>query len=229
MSADAPIVVECVAVTRVFGSGPTAHTAVAEATLTLHAGQRVSLVGPSGSGKSTLLHLLAGLDRPTSGHLSWPSLASGAELPSERTGVVFQAPSLIGNLSVIENVEIPLLITDRPARLVRELAMAALDQLDLAELADRLPEDLSGGQAQRVAIARALARNPLLILADEPTGQLDRNTGAHVIDVLLTASQLAGAALVIATHDQAVAAKTDEQWNMTDGSLATSPLAGVRP
>ena len=229
MSAEAPVVVECVGVTRVFGSGPTAHTAVAEATLTLHAGQRVSLVGPSGSGKSTLLHLLAGLDRPTSGHLSWPSLASGAERPSERTGVVFQAPSLIGSLSVIENVEIPLLITDRPARLVRELAMAALDQLDLAELADRLPEDLSGGQAQRVAIARALARNPLLILADEPTGQLDRNTGAHVIDVLLTASQLVGAALVIATHDPAVAAKTDEQWNMTDGSLATSPLAGVRP
>jgi putative ABC transport system ATP-binding protein len=195
----------------------------------MHAGQRVSLVGPSGSGKSTLLHLLAGLDRPTSGHLSWPSLASGTERPSERTGVVFQAPSLIGNLSVIENVEIPLLITDRPARLVRKLAMAALDQLDLAELADRLPEDLSGGQAQRVAIARALARNPLLILADEPTGQLDRNTGAHVIDVLLAASQLVGAALVIATHDPAVAAKTDEQWNMTDGSLATSPLVGVRP
>lgn len=232
MSSHRRPVVSCRHLTRTFGAGGSAHAAVLDVSVDLYAGQRVALVGRSGSGKSTLLHLLAGLDRPDGGAIEWaagPPDAGGRARP----GIVFQAPSLIGSLTVLENVELPLLAAGVSARHARELATAALTDLDLAGYTDRLPDELSGGQAQRVATARALAGKPPLLLADEPTGQLDSDTAGHVIDVLLTAARLAGAALLIATHDPAVAARLDQTWPITDGHLTpqptTSPVERSRP
>jgi len=220
MTADRRAVVTCRGVSRTFTTGRAAHIALVDATLTLHVGERVALVGRSGSGKSTLIHLLAGLDRPDAGTIDWAGGPPGAA-GWTRPGVVFQSPSLIESLNVIENVELPLLAAGVPARLAREKAAAALADLDLADYDERLPDELSGGQAQRVAIARALAPQPRLLLADEPTGQLDRHTAAHVVEVLLTAARLVDAALLVATHDPAVAARLDQRWPITDGHLTT--------
>lgn len=221
MSTDPQAVVTCRNVTRTFTTGPTTNSALVDATLSLHTGERVALVGRSGSGKSTLIHLLAGLDQPDTGTIVWAGGPPGTP-GRPRPGVVFQAPSLIESLNVIENVELPLLAAGVPAALARQKAAAALAELDLADYVERLPDELSGGQAQRVAIARALAPQPPLLLADEPTGQLDRRTAAHVVEVLLNAARLAGAALIVATHDPAVASRLDQRWPITDGHLTTS-------
>lgn len=205
-----------------YGSGPTAVVAVHGATCEVPSGARLAITGPSGSGKSTLLHLMAGLERPTAGSVSWPAL--GAE-PLGRpglVGVVFQGPSLIPTLDVAENVALPLVLAGTHARVAHELAMDALDTLEIDDLASKLPDELSGGQAQRVAIARAMATRPVLILADEPTGQLDRATGEHVIDVLLGAADLLGAAVVISTHDPAVSDRLSTRWRIRDGVLSTT-------
>jgi putative ABC transport system ATP-binding protein/lipoprotein-releasing system ATP-binding protein len=188
----------------------------------VYAGQRIALVGPSGSGKSTLLHLMAGLDDPTVGTVTWPAIGTRDDLRPGRVAVVFQGPSLLPPLTVLENIALPLVIGGRTDHAAREVARAALETLNLEELADKLPEEISGGQAQRVAVARALAGEPSLILADEPTGQLDRTNGAAVVDVLLAASEHAGSALVISTHDLTVAARLPERWEMHSGEIQTS-------
>jgi len=176
-------------------------------------------VGRSGSGKSTLLHLLGGLETPTFGTLTWPALGAHETLRPTQVAFVFQMPSLLPALSVIENIELPLLLGQTDAATARSAATTALAQMDLAALADQLPEELSGGQAQRVAVARALAYRPRLILADEPTGQLDRPTAQHLFDVLLTALEGTDTALVIATHDSTVAERLDQVWQMHRGVL----------
>jgi putative ABC transport system ATP-binding protein/lipoprotein-releasing system ATP-binding protein len=185
------------------------------------AGQRIGLVGPSGSGKSTLLHLMAGLDDPTVGTVSWPAIGNRNELRPGRVAVIFQGPSLLPPLTVLENVSLPLVIGGVTDAEARHVAHDALRTLDLDELADKLPEEISGGQAQRVAVARALAGEPSLILADEPTGQLDRTNGAAVVDVLLAASTHAGSALVVSTHDPTVAARLPIRWEMHSGEIQT--------
>src|SRR4051794_10610385 len=183
---------------------------------------RVALVGPSGSGKSTLLHLLAGLDEPTRGEVSWPALGSRADLRPGPVAVIFQGPSLLPPLTVLENVALPIVLDGVPDQQARRRAHGALARLELAELADKLPEEISGGQAQRVAVARALAGRAQLLLADEPTGQLDRAAGAAVVDVLLAAAGHAGAALVVATHDPRVADRLAERWEMHSGRLTAA-------
>ena len=210
---------------RVFGSGSTEVVALTEATGEILEGDRVALTGPSGSGKSTLLQLIAGLDTPTSGSLTWPALGNRASLRPGPVGVVFQAPSLLPPLNVLENVALPLLLQGEAQTAADAAALDALRALDLDDLAAKLPEELSGGQAQRVAVARILASRPRLILADEPTGQLDHDTGAHVIDVLLAASDASGAALVINTHDPAIAQRFATQWIMRDGHLTVPETA----
>lgn len=205
-----------------YGTGPTAVVAVHGATCHVPAGARLAITGPSGSGKSTLLHLMAGLERPTAGRMSWPALGADPLGRPGLVGVVFQGPSLIPTLDVAENVALPLVLTGTHARVAHELAMDALDTLEIDELASKLPDELSGGQAQRVAIARAMATRPVLILADEPTGQLDRATGEHVIDVLLEAANMLGAAVVISTHDPAVSDRLTTQWRIRDGVLSTT-------
>jgi putative ABC transport system ATP-binding protein len=212
--------IRCTGLTRTHGAGTRAVTAVRDVSCTLTAGMQVALTGPSGSGKSTLLHLLAGLDTPTSGTISWPGLDGS---PAHRPGVVgmvFQGPSLLPPLDVTENVALPLLLAGCTETQARERAVAALRDAGLDDLATRLPEELSGGQSQRVAVARALAARPRLILADEPTGQLDSAHAAQVADLLLAAATQLGAGLVLATHDLTIAGQLPNRWQMTDGSLA---------
>jgi ABC-type lipoprotein export system ATPase subunit len=197
---------------RTFGT----VTALREVTCAVPPGARIAVTGASGSGKSTLLHLIAGLDRPSTGEVGWPDLAGHPRGLPGRVAMVFQAPSLLPALDVRENVALPLLLAGRP---VGSAADDALARLDLGHLADRLPQELSAGQAQRVAVARALAAGPVLVVADEPTAALDSATAAHVVDVLLAAVAAAGAALVLATHDAEVADRLPRRWTMVDGRI----------
>ncbi|MCX4530823.1 ATP-binding cassette domain-containing protein [Streptomyces sp. NBC_00841] len=212
------VLVDCRDAARTFGRGAAAVVAVHGATCAIRAGARIAITGPSGSGKSTLLHLMAGLEQPTSGEVRRPALGSSREI-----GLVFQGPSLIPALNVAENTALPLVLAGMSERRADDIARAALGRVDAADLADRLPEELSGGQGQRVAIARVLAFAPRLILADEPTGQLDRATGRHIVDVLLAAADETGAALVVTTHDPAVAERLATRRVMHEGRLLSTP------
>jgi ABC-type lipoprotein export system ATPase subunit len=213
------VLVDVVGVARTFGDGPTAVVAVHEIDCRVHAGDHIALMGPSGSGKTTLLHLLAGLDTPTIGTVTWPAIGDARQLRPGPVAVVFQAPSLLAPLSVIENTALPLLLRGVDKQTAQSHAFDALRALGLDTLANKLPEELSGGQAQRIAVARVLADEPRLILADEPTGQLDHATGLDVIDALITTANLSGAALVVNTHDPAVAQRLPQRWNMHAGQL----------
>jgi putative ABC transport system ATP-binding protein/lipoprotein-releasing system ATP-binding protein len=211
----------CRDVSRAYGVGAAQTYALRDVNCEVLDGARIAISGPSGSGKSTLLHLLAGLDDPTSGTLTWPGIGERSALRPGPVAVIFQGPSLLPPLTVIENVALSLLLTGGTQAAATNAARSALERLGLADLADRLPEEISGGQAQRVAIARALAGNPSLILADEPTSQLDRASGAHVVDVLLEAADASGAALVVATHDEIVATRLEARWTVADGVVTT--------
>lgn len=218
------ILVEARDVSRTYRNGDRSVQALVSATCRVRAGDRIALVGPSGSGKSTLLQILAGLDAPTTGSVDWPSLGSRGELRPGKVAVVFQTPSLLAPLTAVENVELPLLLLDMPSKKARVMALDALMRIDLGEVADKLPEELSGGQGQRVAMARAIATAPRLVLADEPTGQLDHPTAQHLFDVLLAALEGTGTALVVATHDQAIAGRMRTTWHIRYGVLETLPV-----
>ena len=195
--------------------------ALERATCRVLPGERVALLGPSGSGKSTLLHLMGGLDRPTSGTVRFPALGEPDELRPGKVAFVFQAQSLLAPLTALENAALPLVLGGMEEREAEFRAMGALERLGLEQVARQLLQELSGGQAQRVAVARALAGSPKLILADEPTGQLDSETGAHLMDTLLGALEGTEAALVVATHDLTVARRLDAVWRMRRGVLDT--------
>ena len=218
----APPLVRCRGAGRTYGAGSTASVALQPSDCEVGRGQWVALVGPSGSGKSTLIHLMAGLDDPTTGAVDWPAIGDRAALRPGRVAVVFQGPSLLPPLTVEENAALPLVLAGVPDEPAHAAAREALRTLGLLELADKLPEEISGGQAQRVAIARALTGQPELILADEPTGQVDRATGAKIVDVLLEAAAHSGAGLVVSTHDPTVAARLPERWEMHSGRLETT-------
>lgn len=217
--------IACRDLARTFGHGPQAVVAVHAVALTVPAGTRAALTGPSGSGKTTLLHLLAGLESPTGGTISWPGLGGHPLAEPGRVGMIFQGPSLLPALTVVENVALPLQLAGSATAAANRIAVEALNSLGIAELGASLPEQISGGQAQRVAVARALASRPSLILADEPTGQLDHATGALVLDVLLHACDELGAALIVSTHDPIIAARLPQQWAMIDGTLAPATLS----
>ncbi len=204
---------------RIYLRGKTAIPAIESASCTVSAGDRIAVVGPSGSGKSTLLHLMSGLDRPTSGNISWPGLGPREQLRPEKIGVIFQTQSLLTPLTVVENVAIPLLLTGVPSATAMVSALEALASINLEAIADKLPEELSGGQAQRVAVARILASKPQLILADEPTGQLDHPTAQALFDVFLAAFQNSDTALIVATHDPKISSRMKTIWKMQYGRL----------
>ncbi|WP_245859067.1 ABC transporter ATP-binding protein [Luteimicrobium subarcticum] len=202
--------------------GPT--VALATATLTVAPGEVVALVGPSGSGKTTLLYCLSGLVRAGSGtvridgtDLADLSADDLVRLRRERFGYVFQGSELVPELSVAENVALPLELLRRPRREVRERTAALLDRLGVADLARRLPDQVSGGQAQRVAVARALVHAPAVVFADEPTGALDSANGATVLDALLGLARDQGSSVVLVTHDAGVAAAADRRVEVSDG------------
>jgi len=203
-------------VTRQFSQdAPPALNAI---TITIGQGARIALMGPSGSGKSTLLNLIAGLDQPSSGQIDWRGLDGPEGLLPTKIGVMFQSRSLIPWLDVAENVVLPLQIAGQPAG-ARDRAMAALAEFGLEQLAEKLPEELSGGQAQRVSLVRATITNPPLLLADEPTGQLDHSTASHVLSVLLKWAKETRAALLIASHDPFVAEVMGTVWRLDHGQI----------
>ncbi len=206
---------------RTYMRGKTPIAALVSATCAVSAGDRIAVVGPSGSGKSTLLHLMGGLDAPTSGSVSWPELGPKKGLRPQKIGIIFQTESLLAPLTVVENVELPLLLEGVEPSRARISALEALRGIALESIADKLPEELSGGQAQRVAVARTLASRPKLILADEPTGQLDHPTAQGLFDVFLASLEETDAALLVATHDPAIAKRMNTLWQIRYGKLET--------
>ena len=213
--------IEALSLSRSYQQGEGPIAAVASATFHLHARDRVALVGRSGSGKSTLLHLMAGLDVPSSGTIAWPALGPAETLLPEKISLVFQAQSLLESLTVSENVALPLLLA-KSAGDIDAAVRAALATFNLENLASKLPEELSGGQMQPVATARAIVGNPSVIMADEPTGQLDQQTGHALLDALLARLDGTSIALVIATHDPSIAARMDNIWRIERGVLVES-------
>jgi len=204
---------------RTYIRGKTPVEALTSVTCAVCPGDRIAVVGPSGSGKSTLLHLMGGLDAPTSGSISWPELGPKEELRPQKIGVIFQSESLLAPLTVVENVELPLLLEGLDLSKARTSAIEALRDIGLDSIADKLPEELSGGQAQRVAVARTLASRPKLILADEPTGQLDHATAQRLFDVFLASLEDSDVALLVATHDPAIARRMNTVWQIRYGKL----------
>jgi len=191
--------------------------------LDVAAGETVAIMGPSGCGKSTLLHLLGGLDRPSGGEVRLAgrrvdqmSERALARLRQDCVGFVFQAFHLMDELTAAENVELPALLAGRPARTARRRASELIERVGLADRARFLPAALSGGQRQRVAIARALANEPVVVLADEPTGNLDSAATLEVLR-LFESLHAAGQTLVIVTHDSRIAATADRMITMRDG------------
>jgi ABC-type lipoprotein export system ATPase subunit len=203
---------------KTYGAGTGSVIALRSATCTVRPGDRIAIIGPSGSGKSTLLQILGGLEEPTSGQISWPSLGARASLRPAKIAFIFQNQSLLPALTAVENVELPLLLGDSTREQARERALESLRHMELLELTAKLPESLSGGQAQRVSAARAVAAEPALILADEPTGQLDRAGADHLLDLVLGAID-ANVAFVVATHDRRVAARMNVVWHIDHGKL----------
>lgn len=180
---------------------------------------RIAIVGPSGSGKSTLLHLMAGLDKPTFGMVSWPALGTADGLRPGKIGFIPQEQSLVTSLSVLENIVLPLLVMGESQNVATTKARDILGLMKLLEIEDRLPMELSGGQLKRASAARALASRPNLILADEPTGQLDHVTAHLFLETVLKYIQGTDTALVIATHDREAAEHMESTWSIRYGAL----------
>jgi ABC-type lipoprotein export system ATPase subunit len=227
VSDDDRMLVRCEGVARTFGSGRTAAVALQPTDCAVPEGARIALVGRSGSGKSTLVHLMAGLDAPTAGRVSWPAIGDRTDLRPGRVAVIFQGPSLLPPLTVLENAALPLVLGGALDEDARAAARTALAHAGVDELADKLPEEISGGQAQLVVVARALAGRPRLILADEPTGQLDRPAARMVVELLLSAADHAGAGLVVSTHDALVAERLANVWELHSGRLSGRDRIGV--
>lgn len=218
-------VLELTAVSRVHGRGATAVHALSEVSVAVAPGEMVAVMGPSGSGKSTLLHLAGGLDRPDAGavvvegtNLLRLSRVALAALRRRAIGYVFQDFNLIPALTAAENVSLPRELDGVASRRARREARAALAEVGIEELADRFPDDISGGEQQRVAIARALVGERRLVLADEPTGALDSQTGEAVLRLLRSRCD-AGAAAVLVTHEARYAAWADRVAFLRDGRM----------
>jgi putative ABC transport system ATP-binding protein len=226
--------IELTGVSKRVPSGGQELTILHELDLFVPSGRCVAVVGPSGSGKSTLLGLIAGLDAPSTGRI----LIDGvditaldedrlARLRGEKVGFVFQAFHLIGSLTALENVLVPMEIAGRPDAAVR--AGELLREVGLGDRAHHYPSQLAGGEQQRVAIARALSNDPRIVLADEPTGNLDTANGRHVVDLLLAINRSRGTTVVLVTHDPALAALADARLTLRDGRVVQSDLPGRRP
>jgi putative ABC transport system ATP-binding protein len=222
---DAPLY-ELRGVTRTFRRGDVTITALEAVDLTIAPGEIVAVEGPSGSGKTTLLQLLGALDRPSTGNVFFEGRDLNAlgdhELADIRLrafGFVFQTFNLIPTLTALQNVEAKLAPTGVGAAELRQRSLSLLEEVGLADRAEHLPSQLSGGEQQRVAIARALSTGPRVVLADEPTGNLDSTTGAEIVELLTALSEEHRQTVVLVTHDHDVAAKARRVLRMQDGRL----------
>ena len=217
--------IEAKELSKIYGAGENKVVALDRASLTIAPGDFISIMGPSGSGKSTLLHLLSGLDRPTSGHLTYDGkdiyTLSDRELSAfrrQRIGFIFQQFHLLPVLTARENIILPRLL-DRKQPDEGYLQTLA-QMLGIQERLTHLPHELSGGQQQRVAIARALIAGPDVVFADEPTGNLDSRSGGEVMELLKTVGKDMGKALVVITHDSRIAAMAERRLTIVDGVLS---------
>ena len=215
-------------VSRTFGHGRVA--ALRDASLAIAAGQKLAVTGPSGSGKTTLLSVMAGLDRPDAGRVLFEGRdlyrAGGlARLRARRIGIVFQSFHLLATLTAAENVELPMFGVEPAGAARAQRVRRLLEQVGLTHRAGHRPGLLSGGECQRVAIARALANRPALLLADEPTGNLDSETSRSIVDLILAVAAETAAALVVVTHDAAVAGRMASAIRLLDGRLQ-GPVPG---
>lgn len=224
--------------TKTYGHENGQLTVLNNISLAIHPGEFFVLLGTSGSGKSTLLNLISGIDQPDSGTITIDNANITAMRERERTlfrrdniGIVFQFFNLIPTLTVLENITLPYELRGMTQRLGEERARAMLARVGLADRAQDFPDKLSGGQQQRVAIARALVHEPMLVLADEPTGNLDENTGESVLSLLLELTRDAGKTLVMATHDPAIVSLADRVFRVQHGSLhpVSTPSQQVVP
>ena len=221
------IILACEAVCKNYYDGQLNVQVLDNLTLQVDKGQSIGIVGASGSGKSTLLHILGGLDKPTSGRvslmgqdLSQLSQKQLSGLRNQHLGFVYQFHHLLPEFSALENVMMPLLIGKRPKEQARERALLMLEKVGLKNRVLHRPGELSGGERQRAAIARALVTDPACLLADEPTGNLDRKNALNILDMMIELKQELGTALVVVTHDDEMAARFDRVLNMTDGALS---------
>lgn len=218
------VAIEAKGVSRTFGN----YQALDAVDLSVRKGEQIAIMGPSGCGKTTLLNILGGLDRPDNGSVTIDGKSivyrdsNLTELHRTAIGFVFQGYGLIPSLTALENVEFTMLANRTDPETREKRSRALLDAVALLDYADRYPEELSGGQRQRVAVARSLAHSPGVVLADEPTGNLDRETGMQVIAVLSRACRDRGAVLVVVTHDPEVAAEMQRVVHMQDGGIVAA-------
>ncbi len=225
--------IQLINVSKVVASGPEEITILQAVNLEVPRGQFVSVIGPSGSGKSTLLSLVAGLDAPTSGeiflagqNITVMSEDDLASLRGEKVGFIFQAFHLIPSLTAYENILVPMEILGLSGATAR--AQLLLDEVGLHDRGHHYPSQLSGGEQQRVAIARAFANDPPILLADEPTGNLDSKNGGHIFDLLVRLNRERTTTLVLVTHDHRLAARADRQISLRDGWVDEDRLISSR-
>jgi putative ABC transport system ATP-binding protein len=219
-------IIEAVGVTKSFANGALHVDAVRGIDLTVRQGEMLAIVGPSGSGKSTLLNLLGAIETPTTGQVLFEGTDVASLNDTERTllrrrriGFIFQAFNLLPTLTAVENAALPLELDGISESAAKERALACLDLVDIADRQDHLPTQMSGGEQQRVAVARALVIEPALVLADEPTGNLDSVNSAHVMRLLRDLVDSRGQTVVIVTHDSDIAAQADRTVHVRDGLL----------
>ena len=229
-------IIQTTNLTKIYGSGETALRALDHVDIKVETGEFIAVMGPSGCGKSTLLHLIGGLDRPSEGQIvidghnfSVLNDTRLAELRRRKIGFVFQFFNLIPVLQAVENAALPLLLDGMDSKTARQKAAGWLERVDLADRASHRPDQLSGGQQQRVAIARALAAEPALILADEPTGNLDTQSSDEIVGLLRQVSSEWGRSVVMVTHDPRIAAYADRIIFLKDGVVVNETRLEEHP